>query len=100
MNNGMLDCLTGTAVFQAGFENNGILIDRNGRALTDCGRAPGGFYVTLRTHAGHNYQLRVSSDPAQGWTASGAAVAGDGSLKTFTDVTGLPRRFYRVAVSP
>ncbi len=55
--------------------------------------------VTFTTASGANYRLRYHTDLVpgiSGWTVLHNSVAGDGSVKTLTDTTTDPRRFYAV----
>ena len=102
VNNGVLDLLTGSAALPPGFENNGVVIDRRGLELATFAKTGNIFSVSLRTYEGHSYQMQSSPGLETGWGNIGAAVPGDGNLKTFTDAAGAAagRRYYRVLVTP
>ena len=102
INNGVLDFLTGHAELPPGFENNGVVIDRRGLELTGYGRTGNNFSLSLRTYAGHAYQLQSGTALNVGWMNLGSAVPGDGNVKTFTDAVGAAPgpRFYRILVAP
>ena len=102
VNNGVLDLLTGSAALPPTFKNNGVVIDRRGLDLAAFARTGNNFSLSLRTYAGHSYQMQSSGALDAGWGNIGTAVAGDGTLKTFTDGggAGTGRRYYRVVVTP
>ncbi len=102
VNNGVLDLLTGSASLPPSFENNGVVIDRQGLELTAYGKSGNSFSLSLRTYAGHSYQLQSSAALAAGWSNLGVALAGDGTVRTFTDPSGAAsgRRYYRIVVTP
>lgn len=63
----------------------------------------GGFTLTWETVAGKSYRIeRSSSLAADQWITLHSDVAGDGSVKSFTDPNPgtAPRIFYRIVVSP
>ncbi|MEI6082810.1 MAG: S8 family serine peptidase [Verrucomicrobiota bacterium] len=57
--------------------------------------------VTISSVTNRTYQLQVCEDLPSGiWTNVGAAVIGDGSILTLPDAGDVPKRFYRVKISP
>lgn len=102
VNNGILDIMTWNGTLPAGFINNGIVLDRSKVRVNSFLRSGNGFTVKITGYTGHNYQLQHADDPAGPWQDIGSAQPGDGAELIFADQNGasVPRRFYRVSVSP
>ncbi len=57
-----------------------------------------GVEISFPTATGNNYQVE-SSLALSGWTNFGPVIAGDGSVKTITDINSTAKKFYRVGIT-
>jgi hypothetical protein len=102
-NNGTLDIMTWSGTLPAGFVNHGTVLDRSRIKINTANVGTNGFNLTIQGYLGHTYQLQSRDNLATGgWQNSGAPLAGDDALITFTDSSGITgsNRFYRVAIGP
>ncbi len=65
--------------------------------LPSVAKSASGFTVSFSTINDRLYRV-YASDDLIGWTPLGSDFSGDGSVKSYEDVTALPRRFYHIAV--
>ena len=102
INNGVLDIMTWTGTLPAGFINNGIVLDRSKVRVNSFLRSGDTFTLGVTVYSGHAYQLQRSDDLSGPWQNLGSAQPGAGAELIFADSADavLPRRFYRIAVSP
>ena len=71
----------------------------SGRTRVALEKIQGAFEISFPTQAGRSYQVQVRNDLSSGaWENTGQPLTGDGTTKTVSDPTSLPRRFYRVVV--
>jgi autotransporter-associated beta strand protein len=102
-NNGTLDIMTWTGTLPAGFVNLGTVLDRSLVRISAATLQADVFNLTIQGYRGHNYQLQSRDDLASGaWQNLDVPQAGSDTPIVFTQPagTGVPRRYYRVAVSP
>ena len=101
-NNGVLDIMTWNGTLPASFVNNGIVLDRSNVRLNSFVKSGDAFTFGITGFTGHNYQLQRADDLAGTWQNTGSAQPGTGAGLIFTDPVraDMPRRFYRIAVSP
>ena len=103
VNNGVLDLLTGAQTLPANLVNNGVIVDSSSLQMTGVSKTGNTVTVTVKTFAGHVYQLqRADSLLAPAWTnIAGQAFTGSGAAHDFTDTAATgAQRFYRVVVTP
>jgi autotransporter-associated beta strand protein/probable HAF family extracellular repeat protein len=100
VNNGVLDIITGSVRLPAAFTNNGVILDSSSVRVHELSKADTTVRLTIRSVAGHTYQLQHNPQLAAGaWTPVGPTQDGTGDVLTFTDdgASG-PGGFYRIAV--
>lgn len=101
-NNGIVDLMTWNGTLPAGFVNNGIVLDRSKVRVSSILQSGNSFTVKIAGYTGHTYQLQRCDDLSGPWQNLGSPQPGAGAELIFTDPADvlLPRRFYRIAVSP
>ena len=103
VNNGLLDLMTGSQTLPANFVNNGSVLDRSAVKVNSVQFISASITIRITSYAGHNYQLQASDDPgSNSWGNLGAPQSGTGEELVFIDAAqpAVPRKFYRIAVSP
>ncbi|MFM2171327.1 MAG: hypothetical protein RI957_1556 [Verrucomicrobiota bacterium] len=101
-NTGVLDIMTWKGALPAGFVNNGIVLDRSSVRVSSFLKLGNSFTVKIAGYTGHKYQLQRCDDLLGPWQNLGSEQSGTGVDLTFIDPdgAGMPRRFYRISVSP
>ena len=90
VNNGVIDIMIGSADFQGGFINNGVVFtNENEVQISSITRSGSDITVRIQSVTNASYQLQItpSLTPAA-WNNLGASQSGTGGVLTFTDSGG------------